>query len=93
MYGDNCSTCHGSGGQGGTGPSLATVTEVWPRCADQIEWITLGSKHWSELYGPTYGPDDVKITGNMPAHEDLLTAEQIAAVAAWERITYGGGEP
>jgi mono/diheme cytochrome c family protein len=93
VYGDSCSSCHGSGGQGGSGPSLATVTEVWPRCADQIEWITLGSKRWADAYGPTYGPDQIEITGAMPAHEELLTTREIAEVAAWERVTYGGGDP
>lgn len=92
VYGDRCSSCHGDAGQGGVGPSLANVLTTWPSCDDQMEWIALGSEGWKKTHGPTYGADDTEITKPMPGHADTLSAEEIAAVAAFERIEYGGGD-
>jgi mono/diheme cytochrome c family protein len=89
VYGDSCATCHGAAGDGGVGPALDAVTETWPTCDEHIEWITLGSKGWSAKYGDAYGAQGKPITGVMPAHDAVLSAEEIAAVAAYERITYG----
>jgi mono/diheme cytochrome c family protein len=90
VYGNVCSACHGSSGQGGVGPSLEKVAETFPSCDDQIEWITLGSDNWKRTYGDTYGTPSRPIEGGMPSHAESLTSQQIAAVAAWERSTYGG---
>jgi mono/diheme cytochrome c family protein len=69
---------------------LATVTVTWPDCLDHIRWVTLGSEGWRVEVGGTYGATAKPVQGGMPAHRDTLTPEQIAAVAAFERITYGG---
>ena len=90
VYGNICSACHGNAGQGGAGPSLESVTETFPACNDQIEWITLGSDQWAKTYGGTYGALEVAVKGGMPSHADALTPAQIAAVAAFERSAYGG---
>ena len=89
VYGDVCSACHGNAGQGGVGPSLSTVDEVFPMCRDQIKWITLGSDGWKETVGDTYGAMDAPVEGGMPAMADQLTAEEIAQVAAFERTQFG----
>lgn len=92
VYADRCSSCHGSRGQGGVGPSLADVLETWPDCADQQDWIALGSERWKNERGPTYGANDTPVTEVMPEHATSLTATEIAAVAAFERVQYGGGD-
>lgn len=90
MYANVCSACHGAAGQGGVGPELAAVTETFPLCADQIEWIALGSDEWKRSRGDTYGALDKPVAGGMPGHAKVLTPQEIASVAAWERSTYGG---
>lgn len=91
VYANRCSSCHGSGGQGGVGPSLADVVGTWPDCADQQEWIALGSERWMAERGSTYGANDTPVTKVMPEHATSLSHDEIAAVAAFERVQYGGG--
>lgn len=93
VYGSRCSTCHGNRGQGGIGPAFDTVVSTFPACQDQIKWITLGSERWQAEVGPTYGATDKPIEQVMPSMEAVLSSEQIAAVAAFERSQYGGLEP
>ncbi len=93
VYGDRCSACHGSRGQGGVGPSLAGVRDTWPTCADHQEWIALGSEDWKSVHGPVYGANDTPITKVMPGHAQTLSPDEIAAVATFERVEYGGGDP
>lgn len=92
IYGSRCSACHGNRGQGGIGPAFDTVVATFPACQDQIKWITLGSERWQAEDGPTYGATDKPIEQVMPSMEAVLTSEQIAAVAAFERSQYGGLE-
>ncbi len=92
VYGDRCSACHGNRGQGGVAPSLADVLDTWPDCADHQDWISLGSERWKIERGPTYGADDAPVTQVMPEHATTLTSDEIAAVAAFERVEYGGGD-
>lgn len=89
IYGNTCAACHGSAGEGGVGPALDTVLETWPSCADHIRWITLGSDRWKGEVGDTYGATGKPIQGGMPEIGLTLTPAEIAAVAVWERITYG----
>lgn len=92
IYASNCSACHGNAGDGGTGPSLEDVNETFPLCDTHIEWVALGTEDWKQLYGDTYGATDKPITKVMPAHKGRLTPKEIALVAAFERIQYGGTE-
>ena len=92
VYGDVCSTCHGNRGQGGVGPSLESVIDTWPSCLDQQRWISLGSEGWKAEVGPTYGAGQAEITKVMPGQAASLTERQIAQVAAFERVEYGGGD-
>ena len=89
VYGNVCSACHGSAGQGGVGPTLTGVLQTWPSCADHVLWVTLGSDEWLAQEGPTYGATAKPVQGGMPGHGATLSSRQIAAVAAWERVTYG----
>jgi mono/diheme cytochrome c family protein len=93
IYADNCSSCHGNRGQGGVGPALADVRETWPECEDHQDWVTLGSVDWKAERGPTFGANDTPITKVMPGFAERLTMEEIAQVAAFERVEYGGGDP
>jgi mono/diheme cytochrome c family protein len=92
IYGDRCSVCHGARGQGEIGPDLAGVVATWPSCTDQQEWIALGSEGWRSVHGQTYGATSKVIEGGMPAHSGTLTPDEIAAVAAFERVEYGGAD-
>jgi len=90
LYATNCSVCHGSTGHGGTAPSLEDVAETFPSCDAHIEWVTLGSESWKLIYGETYGANNSPIKAVMPAHGKTLTTGEIALVAAFERVSYGG---
>jgi len=89
-YGNICSACHGRAGQGGIGPNLSTVTEVFPSCEDQIRWISLGSDRFKAEVGPTYGEMNAPIKGGMPSMAEQLEPAEIAEVAAFERMQFGG---
>ena len=59
------------------------------QCLGHADWIALGSEGWPE---PTYGALAKPVGGfgaNMPAFGDLLSAEDIAAVALYERVFFG----
>lgn len=90
IYADTCSVCHGSSGQGGVGPALGQVVATWPDCADQVEWIGLGSDGWKARHGDTYGATGKPVKGGMPAQGDSLTVAEQRLVAAFERVSYGG---
>lgn len=53
----------------------------------------MGSEGWKAEHGPVYGSADTPIENVMPGHMQTLTPDEIAAVAAFERVEYGGGEP
>jgi mono/diheme cytochrome c family protein len=92
VYADTCSVCHGNRGQGGIGPSLASVVETWPACRDHIEWISLGSEGWRAAHGDAYGAPGRPLAGGMPGQTEL-TPEEMRLVAAFERVEYGGQGP
>lgn len=92
VYSSICATCHGGNGDGGSAPALTDVLETFATCADQIEWITLGSDRYRDERGPTYGDTDKEITSVMPEFGKTLSEREIAAVAAFERHRFGGDE-
>jgi mono/diheme cytochrome c family protein len=86
-----CAGCHGAQGQGqGAFPALTGVLSTFGACADHIEWVTLGSAGFPGGFG-----DSNKQLGPaaMPAFGASLSAEQIASVAAFERVRLGGANP
>ncbi|HSJ36010.1 MAG TPA: cytochrome c [Acidimicrobiia bacterium] len=90
VYGRICASCHGPTGEGGAGPDLSGVLETFPTCEQHILWVELGSNRWKEEVGPTYGATDKEVSGVMPSFQESLTAEEIAQVAAYERVRFGG---
>lgn len=92
VAGVNCAGCHGANGEGGVGPALGGVLTTFGACTDHTEWVTLGTGGWPDsTYGDTNKP--VGGGGLMPGFGGSLTEEQIAAVAAFERVRFGGANP
>lgn len=90
VAGVNCAGCHGPNGQGsGAFPALTGVLTTFGSCADHIDWVTQGSGGYPDGYGDTNKPTQ----GGMPAFGGSLTDEQIASVAAFERVRFGGEDP
>ncbi len=86
-----CAPCHGKGGEGGIGPAFSTVRETFPDCATQQKWISLGSEGWKKNVGDSYGATDKPIEKVMPSF-DKLTDTELAQVAVYERVRFGGGD-
>jgi hypothetical protein len=62
-------------------------------CADHIEWVSMGSQGLLDAGRSTYGDPDKPINGGMPAFGNTLSPEQVASVAAFERVRFGGADP
>jgi hypothetical protein len=93
VTGVNCATCHGAGGQGGGAfPALSGVLTTFGACTDQIEWVSLGSAGFRGEGRTTYGDTGKPVTQGMPGFASSLTPEQLAAVVAFERVRFGGGD-
>lgn len=90
--GVNCFSCHGAQGQGvATFPGMGGVRTTFSACMDHIEWVTLGADGFRQSGRPTYG-DTQRPVGAMPSFQGRLSEEEIAAVAAFERVRFGGGD-
>jgi mono/diheme cytochrome c family protein len=81
IFNQNCATCHGPGGSGGTGPRMAGGAEAkqFPNIDDQIKFVSEGSKP-----GQPYGTSG-QGTGAMPSWQGKMTEEQIRSVVEYER--------
>lgn len=89
-----CAGCHGPQGQGsGPFPALTGVITTFGACADHIEWVELGTAGFQAEGRPTYGDPGKPVggAGQMPGFANSLSAEQLAAVVAFERVRIGGG--
>lgn len=94
VAGVNCAGCHGPNGQGsGAFPALTGVLTTFGACTDHIEWVTLGSAGFQGRGDTSYGDTGKPIGGGMPGFGSNLTEEQIASVAAFERVRFGGADP
>lgn len=90
-----CTACHGAtGGGAGTFPAFTggALLTTFPGgyCSDQTEWIRLGSIGWPE---ETYGAPGKPVGGSgsaMPGFGSTLSDEELAAVALYERVAFGG---
>jgi hypothetical protein len=92
VTGVNCSGCHGATGQGsGAFPALTGVLTTFGSCADHVEWVSSGSAGFAEQ--GFYGDTQKTVSGGMPTFSGSLTPEQIAAVASFERVRFGGADP
>ncbi len=92
-----CIACHGPGGAGVanfpafTGGALLT-TFPEGSCATHIEWIRLGTAGWPDA---TYGANAKPVGGSgavMPTFGAILDDQELAAVALFERVSFGGEE-
>lgn len=89
---NNCASCHGGSGGGGTGPGFTdgALAATFPNFKDQIRWVSLGSADWP---GDTYGANNTPKRGGMPGWAAQLTPLEIAEVVRYEREVLGGMEP
>ncbi len=94
VSGVNCSGCHGAGGGGGVGPALTGVLTTFGSCVEHIEWVEVGTPGFQAQGRSTYGDTNKPVGGDgvMPPHASL-SAEQLAAVSAFERVRFGGADP
>lgn len=88
-----CASCHGAGGEGGSGPAFETVAETFPDANVHAQWVALGSDGWSSEVGDTYGATDKPVNGGMPGWESSLTPEELTEVILYERTEFGGVDP
>ena len=92
--GAGCVACHGpSGGGVATFPAFTGggLLSTFPEgsCSIQLEWIALATGGWpAATYGATAKP--VGGAGTMPGFAAALSAQEIAAVAIYERVAFGG---
>ncbi len=90
-----CAACHSADGSGGVGPAFASgaVLETFPigQCDTQIEWVGVGTAGWPD---PTYGATAKPVggVGLMPGFASSLSEQQLAEVALFERVQFGGQE-
>ncbi|MCH7668460.1 MAG: cytochrome c [Acidobacteria bacterium] len=99
VYTAQCVACHAADGSGGVGPAFfgGSIVETFPAniCADHLEWITLGSSGWQNERGNTYGASAKPVLGfsgvPMPGFSKL-TADELSAVAIYQRVAFGGEE-
>jgi hypothetical protein len=92
VAGVNCAGCHGATGGGGVGPALGGVLTTFGSCASHLEWVEIGSPGFQAQGRTTYGDTAKPVNGGMPPHA-TLSAEQLAAVTAFERVRFGGADP
>jgi mono/diheme cytochrome c family protein len=91
VYHANCSTCHGSNGEGGVGPALhgGVSAITFPNVADQINWVKNGSTGLPKNapYGDANrtGGQHVAAKNDMPGFANSLSATQIQDVVTYER--------
>jgi len=95
----NCSSCHGSDGEGGVGRQLnnGEVLKTFPYIADQLEFVWQGDVGTGigKGYGNPNRPGGQHIAGSyngnqMPAWSGNLTQAQLLDVVRHERETISG---
>jgi mono/diheme cytochrome c family protein len=106
IFTGNCSTCHGTAGEGGIGYAFANgeVLKTFPHIEDQLRFVHFGTQQY-ELAGVDVpgspdragGPHITHAKGIMPAQSldvsgGSLTDAQILAVVCHERYTLSGAD-
>ncbi len=92
-----CTACHGPNGGGiATFPAFTggALLATFPQdsCSAQVEWIGLGTAGWPDS---TYGANETPVGGSgavMPGFASSLSSQEMAAVALYERVAFGGQE-
>jgi len=81
-YGDNCATCHGTGGAGASGyPNLNDDDWLWGGSMDEI-YLTI-------RFGIRGNHDETHFS-EMPAYGDILEADEISKIADYVAATASG---
>ena len=99
IYASRCASCHGAGGEGGSGRPLAdSVILTFPDIADHIAFVANGSPPAGTPYGSPDRPGGQHIArsqgfGQMPAWAGVLTEDEILAVVRYEREVLDNEEP
>jgi len=102
----NCSSCHGTNGEGGVGYAFAggEVLKTFPHIEDQLRWVYAGSDAYAaagvQIYGDPNrdgGAHVTKAKGVMPQQGSkfggAMTDAEILAVVCHERFTIAGADP
>ncbi len=96
----NCASCHGSGGEGGTGYQLSngSVLKTFPKIEDQIRFVYNGTNAYDgKPYGDPARGRIGHVKGLMPAWGSsaggALTDVEILGVICHERFTLAGADP
>lgn len=92
-----CTACHGPNGGGiATFPAFTggALLATFPQdsCTAQVEWIGLGTTGWPDS---TYGANETPVGSSgavMPGFASSLSSQEMAAVALYERVAFGGQE-
>lgn len=99
VFGNNCASCHGAGGEGGVGRQLndGEVLKTFPNIADQLEFVWIGDQGIGNgnIYGNPHRPGGPHKAGSyggaqMPAWNGTLTQSDLLAVVRHERETLSG---
>ena len=91
-----CASCHGASGGGGSGRPLSggEVTRTFPQLEEHVWWVVNGSPASGTPFGDpdreggqraAYGYNGVAMAG----FGDTLSAEEVLAVVAHERVAFG----
>lgn len=81
-FGDNCATCHGTGGAGASGfPNLNDDDWLWGGAVDEI--------HATIRHGVRSDDDDTRFS-QMPAFADMLSQDEIGKIADFVLATAAG---
>lgn len=95
IYSQNCAACHGPNGEGGVGPALDRIPEVFPNIDDIDAWVANVAAESTGPYGEggTGNNGEGARAGAMPAFEGVLSPEEIRAVVIHELVEYSGVPP
>jgi mono/diheme cytochrome c family protein len=102
-YATNCSGCHGAGGEGvgsAYGFTDGAVMKTFPVIEDQLRWVYLGTKAYSDagvtIYGDPNREGGAHVTGasggQMPGWKGSITDAEILASVCDERYGLGGAD-
>ena len=91
-----CANCHGASGGGGSGRALneGEVTKTFPSLEEHVWWVVNGSPAGGTPYGDPNREGGVRLSQSfngspMAGFGGSLSAEEILAVVAHERVEHG----
>jgi len=94
VYGGKCSSCHGAAGGGNNGPAFTggAVVRTFPKPADHVRWVILGTAGFIDKKIPTYGANNTPVDAakNMPGWGTSLKPAELLSVIRYEREKFGG---